>query len=312
MGQKTSLRTIGFQENDVFAPAFLIIIVSLILSLVGCTAGNSSTGGSVKQDTAGNLEIGTTGDILTFGHYEQDGDLSNGPEDIEWIIVSADYQDGRAMLLCNSCLEYMPFIDYEPGDEVDYDCSWGSSTLRAWLNTEFLATAFSEEEQPIILESEVETDIEVPVFDSETLKITSLKYITKEVTNDKVFIPRNTQEPTSLEKYEVSDYAFEKSSGDNPSEDYSTTEQYYSLYWTRTIRTNDEDDANDEIKDADNCWLIGWDSSLKEITHRLDSYYKPMFGTTESGEFVTWVDSTKAFVRPMIYVDIDAYLQYRT
>lgn len=83
MGQKTSLRTIGFQENDVFAPAFLIIIVSLILSLVGCTAGNSSTGGSVKQDTAGNLEIGTTGDILTFGHYEQDGDLSNGPEDIE-------------------------------------------------------------------------------------------------------------------------------------------------------------------------------------------------------------------------------------
>ena len=78
------------------------------------------------------------GDHVFLGHYEQDNDLKNGPEPIEWRILEVK---GDKILLLS---EYI--LDAQPFNEEIASNQWGSSSLRQWLNTVFLKTAFTEEE----------------------------------------------------------------------------------------------------------------------------------------------------------------------
>ena len=88
------------------------------------------------------IDISEVGQIVKFGCYEQDGDESNGAEPIEWEVLSIE--DGRALMISKYVLDAVPFSStYEHK-------SWEESRLRAWLNKDFLNTAFSEEEQKII------------------------------------------------------------------------------------------------------------------------------------------------------------------
>ncbi len=97
-----------------------------------------------EEDTSQkiSIDISEVGQIVEFGCYEQDGDESNGAEPIEWEVLSIE--DGRALLISKYVLDAVPFSStYEHK-------SWEESRLRAWLNKDFLNTAFSEEEQKII------------------------------------------------------------------------------------------------------------------------------------------------------------------
>ncbi len=87
------------------------------------------------------------GDLITFGRYEQDNQLDNGKEPLEWIVL--DVQDDRAMLLSKYCIDTVIFY---PKRVPMY---WGKSDLRAWMNGEFLNEAFNEEEQALILTTTV-------------------------------------------------------------------------------------------------------------------------------------------------------------
>ena len=82
-------------------------------------------------------------DIVTFGNYEQDNDLSNGPEAIEWIVL--DVQDGKALLLSKYGLDVKL---YNTGWT---DITWETCTLRTWLNSDFKDTAFDRTEQRALL-----------------------------------------------------------------------------------------------------------------------------------------------------------------
>ena len=83
--------------------------------------------------------------VVSFGHYEQDNDTDNGPEPIEWIILT---QFGnRALLLSRDCLDAQYFND-------DFGSApWESCSLRSWLNDAFLKAAFTEEEQARIFDT---------------------------------------------------------------------------------------------------------------------------------------------------------------
>ena len=81
--------------------------------------------------------------ITTFGHYEQDGDESNGPEPIEWLILAEE--DDRMLLVSRYSLDYQPY-------NTDYtDVTWETCSLRKWLNEEFINAAFDASEQEQIL-----------------------------------------------------------------------------------------------------------------------------------------------------------------
>ncbi len=80
-----------------------------------------------------------TGDIVTFGHYEQDNNLSNGQEGIEWIVLD---RVGKKVLLISKYI-----LDAKPYNTRYKDVTWETCTLRAWLNDDFLNAAFTVREQ---------------------------------------------------------------------------------------------------------------------------------------------------------------------
>ena len=79
------------------------------------------------------------GDIISFGHYEQDNDSSNCAEPIEWRVLANG--NGLATLISVKALDCIPFhAKREP-------VTWDACTLRKWLNEDFLNAAFTEEER---------------------------------------------------------------------------------------------------------------------------------------------------------------------
>ena len=79
-----------------------------------------------------------TGDIVSWGYYEQDNNHTNGKEPIEWVVLSVE--DNMALVISRDALDWQPF------HTVNTWITWEESYLREWLNQEFLYNAFSEEE----------------------------------------------------------------------------------------------------------------------------------------------------------------------
>ena len=105
----------------------------------------------------------TVGDTIIFGRYEQDNNLSNGKEPIEWHVL--DMEEGYVFLLSKYVLDRQPydsnfdtdayFEAFETGG-YDYYITWDKSTIRAWLNDTFFNSAFTGTEKDDILLSELE------------------------------------------------------------------------------------------------------------------------------------------------------------
>ncbi len=102
------------------------------------------TSKETSEETSENISFGDVevGDYITFGSYEQDNDLSNGTEAIEWLVL--DIEDGKAFVLSKYALDCQQY-------NTSYgDVTWETCTLRSWLNEEFINKAFTLEEQTII------------------------------------------------------------------------------------------------------------------------------------------------------------------
>ena len=127
-------------------------------------------GSNVYQEMK-NTEVG---DTITMGTYEQDGDVTNGAEPIEWLVLKKDkFQFMLISKYCLDCKEY----------NYSYvDTTWEFSSIRKWLNGSFFNTAFEEAEQSQILE----TDINNSVLDSIVRR--SKETVGGNDTVDKVFL----------------------------------------------------------------------------------------------------------------------------
>lgn len=133
------------------------------------------------------LEIG---DSYFFGTYEQDNDLRNGSEDIEWIVINKE--GGKVLLISKYALEYEQYNTY--AGEV----TWDASSLRKWLNDDFLNTAFSDEEKAII-----------PTFTVKADKNSKYSTASGKSTRDQVFLlsTAEAEEYLSSMSCEATDYA---------------------------------------------------------------------------------------------------------
>ena len=90
----------------------------------------------------------SVGDYVIVGNYEQDNNLSNGSEPIEWMVLGKD----KDLLFLLS--RYV--LDCKPYNNEHAAVVWKDSTLYSWLNgrddTSFLSTAFTPAEQDAITE----------------------------------------------------------------------------------------------------------------------------------------------------------------
>jgi len=95
--------------------------------------------GEEKWNEIKDLKVGNS---YLFGMYEQDNDMTNGKEEIEWRILE---KKGTRILVIS---EYV--LDCQPYDWGGLDITWEDCSLREWLNLHFIADAFSEEEKAMI------------------------------------------------------------------------------------------------------------------------------------------------------------------
>lgn len=81
--------------------------------------------------------------MVELGHYEQDGDLSNGKEPIRWVVM--DVLEDKILLLAVNVLDVQPF------DTAGKAERWLDSSLRTWMNGDFRQAAFTALEQQLLM-----------------------------------------------------------------------------------------------------------------------------------------------------------------
>lgn len=107
-----------------------------------------------KFDYLNSAEVGST---VLFGRFEQDNDLENGQEPIEWLVL--DRQEDRILVLSKYALDRQQFHD------EFVNVTWETCSLRTWLNETFFGAAFLADEQSRILPAEVPADPN-PTYDT--------------------------------------------------------------------------------------------------------------------------------------------------
>lgn len=105
---------------------------------------------AIKQYAGAYIGNVAVGDIFSFGTYEQDNNVSNGKEKIEWLVLAK--KADKVLVVSRYALDCLPYNISEK------DVTWKSCTLRQWLNEDFLDVAFSDIEKAIISEVTVSAD----------------------------------------------------------------------------------------------------------------------------------------------------------
>lgn len=133
-------------------------MIVLSFCIVGCSTGvtpksnnnenfmqgnqNSLQDNESSRQIQSQIDSIYVGDEYVFGKYEQDNNLSNGKEDIKWIILEKN--NDKILLISKYALEPKYYNDTKAA------VTWENCTLRAWLNNDFYNEAFNSEEQNII------------------------------------------------------------------------------------------------------------------------------------------------------------------
>lgn len=99
-----------------------------------------------------NTDISTlaVGASVGFGNYEQDNNVDNGREVIEWKII--DITDTEVLLISKYGLDSQPF------NFTATDIGWNDCSLRSWLNSDFYENAFDENECALIADSSLKNE----------------------------------------------------------------------------------------------------------------------------------------------------------
>ena len=96
-----------------------------------------------KMHYANSNNLKIVGNVVIFGAYEQDNNTSNGKESIEWRVLANE--GNRSLLISCYALDCQQYnTTYDP-------VTWEISSIRSWLDKEFISKAFSADEENSIL-----------------------------------------------------------------------------------------------------------------------------------------------------------------
>lgn len=109
------------------------------------------------------------GDTIYFGEYRQSS-WTDDKQKIEWCVL--EKENDRLLILSKRCLDCKQY------NESGEACTWETSSIRKWLNEEFIMESFDRQEQAKIATTHIEADGN-PYFDSA---------YTGSNTDDKIFL----------------------------------------------------------------------------------------------------------------------------
>lgn len=186
--------------------------------------------------------------FVNFGSYEQDNDESNGKESIEWIII--DENDENTLLISKHILDRLPFNSSTIANATD----WENSSLRTYLNSDFFESAFSDDEQALIVPADVQ--------DYKT------DHVLGEVTRDHVFLLSYDQAwsyfPTESERLAtLTEYA--RTKGKYASDSYWLIDSYTSDLYKRLVNPEGFNKNNPRVNESEGVRPVIWvkSSALK-------------------------------------------------
>ena len=117
---------------------WMLPVLGVFLMLAGLAPAQGSASACVPA----------AGDTVLFGSYVQSGGCS-GCEPIEWTVL--DEHDGLLLLISRTGLETGPY------NSKKQRATWAESSLRQWLNSDFVSEAFTDAEQCAIAVTTVST-----------------------------------------------------------------------------------------------------------------------------------------------------------
>lgn len=125
-----------------------------------------------QSDLSEQLGRVAPGNHIQFGHYEQDANLFNGAEKIDWIVLAKDESSKKATLISLFILDCARF------NGTEEKATWDISSLRNYLNNEMIYELFDEDEMHCIALSHIE-NLPNPYYGT----------YCGEATDDKLYIP---------------------------------------------------------------------------------------------------------------------------
>lgn len=120
----------------------VIAVFTMFIIVVGIIG---KKGNSDAFDVSIFAEQAVPGDTFLFGEYEQDGNLENGPEPIEWIVLQNKLGKIYAMSKYG--------LDCKPYHHTKEAVTWETCSLREWMNGEFYEMAFTSDEKELIADT---------------------------------------------------------------------------------------------------------------------------------------------------------------
>lgn len=249
-------------------------LISIILCIALCLS--FSVFSSAENDDV----TPEVGDTVIFGHYEQDNDLNNGPEPIEWRVL--EINGDKMFLLSKYVLDALPF-------NPDLNSNvWETCSLRDWLNHDFMNTSFYNEEEKAICLTEVDNSSKQNFNNRNGSKNTE----------DFFFLLSYAELITFFEDSQfacrATDYARPKLA---PLSDIRSDGQYY---------LSSDNDYN-YIEEAP--WLLrspggSWCTTMNVI--KVD--YHDFLDVLYNRNFVEFDRQSSSGIRPAMWVDINQYL----
>lgn len=156
----------------------LLLITALVAALCAYVSKDENAVEITNTTSTADLDMAannvSTPYTVTFGACEQDNDLTNGSEPIEWIVLDKN-DNGEFLLISKYGLDAVPY------NRAHIDRTWEKSTIRTWLNRDFYNAAFSADDQERILTTHVTAD-KNPSYDTDSGKDTEDKVFLLSIT----------------------------------------------------------------------------------------------------------------------------------
>ena len=153
------------------------------------------------KDQLKNIKVGSH---INFGAYEQDNNTSNGKEDVEWLVL--EIKDGKALVISKYALDCKQY-------NTSYtDVTWETSTLRKWLNNDFLNSAFSADEKAMIPTVTVSAD-KNPEYSTNPGNATQDQVFLLSITEANKYFSSDSARQCKPTDYAVANGAWESDSG---------------------------------------------------------------------------------------------------
>lgn len=182
----------------------------------------------IPKQRINKIKTANVGDIIVFGTYEQDNNISNDKENIKWLVLAKE--NNRVLVISDKALDCQPY-----NSSYTEEVTWENCSLRKWLNGTFLNKAFSPEEQAQIQNTTVSAD-------------NNPQYSTNpgNATTDKVFLLSINE----VEKYFNSDEArkcaptaYAKAQGASTSDTFKTPSGAATCWWWLRSPGDDQSSA---------------------------------------------------------------------